>query len=226
MRPAAAAAASRRRPDGGGGGRSWALAPSARLRLCVAVLVATAVGCGGDLGAAGPEPSALGSCASPVMSDLPAPGPTGQGAAGLGAQALAAENAGAVRRYGAEQAPDAYAGIHYRPETGTSQVGFTKNAEEHAAELLRIVPHPDRLGFFRATNTFRELGETQQALVRDRELLRAEGIEVVGSELREDANVVVVLVDNPTPEERDQLCQRYGTQRIRVEEAGPPARPA
>jgi hypothetical protein len=113
----------------------------------------------------------------------------------------------AAAEYGTEHS-DVYAGVFY--STGRVYVGFTRDAEDHLAELRRHVDDPDGLRAFRADYTYAQIAETSARISADLDSLQRAGIPITGVGPDEYHNRVSVSLAKRNERHEIQLKERYG----------------
>lgn len=93
---------------------------------------------------------------------------------------------------------------------GIVKVGFTQDAAQHATEIKKTFPYPDKVVAYTATRTATALEQLNARITADMAQLRSEGIPVnsVATSLR--TNVVWVGVPSPDAATEQRLQQRYG----------------
>lgn len=107
-----------------------------------------------------------------------------------------------VRAYGEGVARAHFSGMYIDSHSlgGLLHVGFTSQIPSHAREIVRFFPFPDRLRFFRARFTARELEDSRSRLISAWDKLLAEGVPIVSISSDERAAKTVVGVSGAVSE--------------------------
>lgn len=121
-----------------------------------------------------------------------------------------ADEVGTIEDYALDYASE-YADLYTdQAGGGLIYVGWTRNADQHMADLRARFPYPERLRSFTAARTKDDVATLHQRVTADVDVLRADGIDVQSVATSVEGNVVEVGVPSPTADQQSKLNARYG----------------
>lgn len=104
--------------------------------------------------------------------------------------------------------PNVYGGYRLSKD-GYIEVWFTRNVDEHAARLRRLLEDPERLRAMKSGRTHEELRAIVARISTDMDKLATIGINIQGVGIGRGAAIVVEVFE-PRADTEEILRQRYG----------------